>query len=134
MSECSRTIVGERGATLSGGQRQSISIARDVVRATPILILGEPTSGLDSTLKQIVIAALNRLMEGKAAIVIAHHLNTIRRADGIFVIEDSEFLAKGSLDQVFHVIREQWRQIYEKLKAIEKEISIFRVPLLCFCV
>ena len=80
------TMVGERGATLSGGQRQRIAIARAIVRNTPILILDEPTASLDAASEQAVIEALDRLMEGRTSVVIAHHLDTIRHADVIFVL------------------------------------------------
>ncbi len=81
------TVLGERGMTLSGGQRQRIAIARAVIRNTPILILDEPTTGLDSASEKLVFEALDRLMQGKTVIVIAHRLSTIRRADVIFVIQ-----------------------------------------------
>ena len=68
------TMVGERGVTLSGGQRQRIAIARAIVRNTPILILDEPTAGLDAASEEAVIEALDRLMEGRTSVVIAHHL------------------------------------------------------------
>ncbi|HET7840642.1 MAG TPA: ABC transporter ATP-binding protein, partial [Terriglobia bacterium] len=80
------TVVGERGETLSGGQRQRIAIARAIIRDTPILILDEPSSDLDSASEQLVFEALDRLMEGKTSIVIAHRLSTIRRAHVIFVV------------------------------------------------
>jgi ATP-binding cassette subfamily B protein len=94
------TMIGERGATLSGGQRQRISIARAIIRDTPILILDEPTSGLDSASEQAVIEALERLMEGKTSIVIAHHLNTIRHADIVFVVKDSELVEQGTHEEL----------------------------------
>lgn len=94
------TVVGERGATLSGGQRQRIAIARAIIRNTPILILDEPTSGLDSSSEQAVIDALYRLMEGKTSIVVAHHLNSIRRADIIFVVRDSELEEQGTHEEL----------------------------------
>jgi subfamily B ATP-binding cassette protein MsbA len=90
------TMVGERGVTLSGGQRQRIAIARAIVRNTPILILDEPTSGLDAASEQSVSRALEHLMKGRTSIVIAHHLNTIRHADVIFVIKDSEIVERGT--------------------------------------
>lgn len=90
------TIVGERGLSLSGGQRQRIAIARAIIRNTPILILDEPTSGLDASSQQAVLEALNRLMKGKTSIVVAHHLDTIRNADVIFVIKDSEVVERGT--------------------------------------
>lgn len=89
------TLVGERGVTLSGGQRQRIAIARAIVRNTPILILDEPSSGLDAASEKLVFEALDRLMEGKTTLVIAHRLSTVRRADIIFVVKDGEIVEKG---------------------------------------
>src|SRR5436305_3178546 len=80
MPDSYATMVGERGTTLSGGQRRRIAIARAIVRDTPILILDEPTSGLDAASEQFVTQALERLMKGRTSIVIAHPLNTIRNA------------------------------------------------------
>ena len=100
LSEGYGTMVGERGVTLSGGQRQRIAIARAIVRNTPILVLDEPTTGLDSSSEQAVIEALERLMKGKTCIVVAHHLSTIRHADVIFVMKESELVEKGTHDQL----------------------------------
>jgi ATP-binding cassette, subfamily B, bacterial len=100
LSEGYGTMVGERGVTLSGGQRQRIAIARAIVRNTPILVLDEPTTGLDSSSEQAVIEALERLMKGKTCIVVAHHLSTIRHADVIFVVKESELVEKGTHDQL----------------------------------
>ena len=90
------TMVGARGITLSGGQRQRIAIARAVIRDTPILILDEPTAGLDAASEQAVIKALDALMKGRTSVVIAHHLGTIRHADVIFVINDSILVEQGT--------------------------------------
>ena len=90
------TMVGERGVTLSGGQRQRIAIARAVIRDTPILILDEPTVGLDAASERSVIEALDKLMKGRTSVVIAHHLDTIRHADVIFVLKDSELVEQGT--------------------------------------
>jgi ATP-binding cassette, subfamily B, bacterial len=100
MPEGYATMVGERGMTLSGGQRQRIAIARAIIRDTPILILDEPTSGLDSSSEQAVIEALDRLMEGRTSIVVAHHLSSIRHADVIFVIKDSELVEQGTHEEL----------------------------------
>lgn len=88
LPESYNTMVGERGVTLSGGQRQRIAIARAVIRNTPILIMDEPSSGLDAASERLVFDALDRLMQGKTSIVIAHRLSTIRNADVIFVVQD----------------------------------------------
>ena len=100
LSEGYGTMVGERGVTLSGGQRQRIAIARAIVRNTPILVLDEPTTGLDSSSERAVIEALERLMKGRTCIVVAHHLNTIRHADVIFVVKEAELVEKGTHDQL----------------------------------
>jgi ATP-binding cassette, subfamily B, bacterial len=100
MPEGYATMVGERGMTLSGGQRQRIAIARAIIRDTPILILDEPTSGLDSSSEQAVIEALDRLMEGRTSIVVAHHLSSIRHADVIFVVKDSELVEQGTHEEL----------------------------------
>jgi len=94
------TIVGERGATLSGGQRQRIAIARAIIRNTPILILDEPSSGLDAESEKLVFDALDRLMQGKTSIVIAHRLSTIRSADVIFVVKDGAIVERGKHDEL----------------------------------
>ena len=95
MPEGYNTVLGERGVTLSGGQRQRIAIARAVIRNSPILILDEPSTGLDSASEKLVLEALDRLMQGKTSIVIAHRLSTIRRADVIFVIQDGTVVERG---------------------------------------
>jgi subfamily B ATP-binding cassette protein MsbA len=100
MPEGYDTMVGERGVTLSGGQRQRIAIARAVIRDTPILVLDEPTSGLDSASEQAVIEALDRLTEGRTSIVIAHNLNSIRHADIVFVVKDSELVEQGTHEEL----------------------------------
>jgi ATP-binding cassette, subfamily B, bacterial len=94
------SIVGERGMTLSGGQRQRIAIARAVIRNTPILILDEPSSGLDAGSEKLVFEALDRLMQGKTSIVIAHRLSTIRNADVIFVVDEGEVKERGTHEQL----------------------------------
>ena len=100
MPEGYNTMVGERGVTLSGGQRQRIAIARAVIRDTPLLILDEPSSGLDAASEELVFEALDRLMEGKTSIVIAHRLSTIRRADIIFVVKDGSIIESGKHEEL----------------------------------
>ena len=100
MPEGYDTMIGERGVTLSGGQRQRIAIARAVIRDTPILMLDEPTSGLDAESEKLVFEALDRLMEGRTAIVIAHRLSTIRRADIILVLKDGSIIETGKHEEL----------------------------------
>ena len=94
------TMVAERGTTLSGGQRRRIAIARAIVRDTPILILDEPTTGLDAASEHAVTEALERLMKGRTCIVVAHHLETIRRADVIFVVQDTAVVERGTHEEL----------------------------------
>ena len=94
------TMIGERGVTLSGGQRQRIAIARAIIRDTPLLLMDEPTSDLDSASEKLVFEALDRLMAGKTSIVIAHRLATVRRADVIFVVEDGAIVERGRHEQL----------------------------------
>ena len=90
------TMIGERGMTLSGGQRQRITIARAIIRNSPILILDEPSAGLDAESEKLVFDAIENLMEGKTSIVIAHRLATVIRADVIFVIDDGKVVEQGT--------------------------------------
>lgn len=89
------TLVGERGATLSGGQRQRIAIARAIVRDAPILILDEPTVGLDPEAEALVLEALGRLMANRTTLVIAHHLSTVQRAHSIVVLQHGRVRETG---------------------------------------
>jgi subfamily B ATP-binding cassette protein MsbA len=94
------TMVGERGVTLSGGQRQRITIARAIIRNSPILILDEPSAGLDAESEKLVFDALGNLMEGKTSIVIAHRLATVRSADVIFVIDGGIVVEQGTHEEL----------------------------------
>ncbi|HEY9734703.1 MAG TPA: ABC transporter ATP-binding protein [Trichocoleus sp.] len=90
------TVVGERGATLSGGQRQRLAIARAAIRRTPILVLDEPTTGLDSANEQAVIDALRKLAQGRTTFLITHDLSLAAQADQIFYLEQGQVLEQGS--------------------------------------
>jgi ABC-type multidrug transport system fused ATPase/permease subunit len=96
------TILGERGSNLSGGQRQRIAVARAFIRDTPILILDEPTTGLDAESIDLVLQALRKLMKGKTTIIISHELNLIRDADKIIVIKEGQIEQMGTHDELIH--------------------------------
>ena len=106
------TMVGERGVTLSGGQRRRIAIARAMVRNTPILILDEPTTGLDAASEHAVVEALDRLMQGRTSLVIAHSLKTIQRADVIFVVKDAAIVQRGTHEALL-AAGGVYRELYE---------------------
>jgi ABC-type multidrug transport system fused ATPase/permease subunit len=94
------TVLAERGANLSGGQRQRIAIARAFVRDTRILILDEPSTGLDAESTDLVLQALRKLMKGKTTIIISHELNLIRDADQIIVIKEGQVEQIGTHDEL----------------------------------
>jgi ATP-binding cassette, subfamily B, bacterial MsbA len=94
------TLIGDRGTRLSGGQRQRLSIARAVLRNPPLLILDEATSALDTESERLVQQAIERLMEKRTSLVIAHRLSTVRHADLIVVIEQGRVVDQGRHEEL----------------------------------
>lgn len=94
------TVIGESGVTLSEGERQRLTIARALLRDTPILILDEPTSSVDATTEAAIMEAFAALMTGRTTFVIAHRLSTVRRADLILVMEGGEIIERGTFDEL----------------------------------
>ena len=107
------TIIGENGIRLSGGEKQRISIARAMLKKTPIILLDEATSSLDSETEEKIQNAINILTKNKTTIVIAHRLSTILNSDKIFVVEKGEILASGKHDELLN-ISDQYKSFYEK--------------------
>ncbi len=106
------TNLGEGGAQLSGGERQRIAVARAFIRASPILILDEPTSAIDSKTEAVILDALEHLMEGPTSFMIAHRLSTVRDADLILVMNHGEVVEQGTHDQLL-TLGGLYYQLYE---------------------
>ena len=97
------SMVGEQGLTLSEGEKQRLTIARAILRDSPILILDEPTSALDSETEALIMQGLERLMAGRTTFIIAHRLATVRKADLIVVLRDGRIVEQGTFETLMEV-------------------------------
>ncbi len=109
------TLAGDRGARLSGGERQRVTIARAVLKNPPIMILDEATSALDTESERVVQQAINKLMENRTCIVIAHRLSTVQHADEIIVMDKGQIAERGTHQELLAK-----DGIYNKLVAMQQ--------------
>ena len=107
------TLIGENGTRLSGGQKQRISIARAILKESPIILLDEATSSLDADSEEIVQNAILNLTKNKTTLVIAHRLSTIHKADIIFVLKEGDVINSGNHEQLIKNC-EEYKSLYEK--------------------
>ena len=108
------TLVGERGVKLSGGERQRVAIARAFLADAPILILDEATSSLDSESEALIQNAMERLMEGRTTLIIAHRLSTVRALDRLLVFDKGEVIEEGSHEQLIRRAGGIYRRLFER--------------------
>lgn len=108
------TLVGERGVKLSGGERQRVALARAFLADMPILILDEATSSLDSESEALIQAAMDRLMAGRTAIVIAHRLSTVQRMDRILVFDHGRIVEQGNHRALLGHDEGVYRRLFER--------------------
>jgi ATP-binding cassette subfamily B protein len=108
-----KTELGERGAKISGGERQRIAVARAFLRDAPILILDEPTSSIDSKTEGVILDALERLMAGRTTIMIAHRLSTVRQVDRILVLDEGQIVEQGIHEELIEQ-EGLYRQLWEE--------------------
>ena len=107
------TLIGENGIRLSGGQKQRLSIARAILKESPIILLDEATSSLDAESEEIVQNAINNLTKNKTTLVIAHRLSTIHNADEIFVMKNGNIINSGKHDFLINNC-EEYKSLYKK--------------------
>lgn len=107
------TIIGERGIKLSGGQRQRLAIARAFLKDSPILVLDEATSSLDSESEQAIQTSLSTLMKGRTVIAIAHRLSTLKEMDRIVIIRHGKIIEDGSVDVLLKKPHSEFKRMWE---------------------
>jgi ATP-binding cassette subfamily B protein len=115
------TMVGERGVKLSGGERQRVALARAFLADAPVLILDEATSSLDSESEALIQQAMERLMQGRTALIIAHRLSTVRTLDRILVFSHGRIVEDGTHAALLHRPNGLYRRLFEQQSAVERD-------------
>ena len=113
------TVVGEGGASLSGGEAQRISIARSILKDAPVIILDEATASIDADNERAIQKALSELCREKTVLVIAHRLETVREADCIFVIDNGEIKEQGTHDELIKKDGLYYRMVQAHYSAVQ---------------
>ncbi|MGU7783033.1 ABC transporter ATP-binding protein [Burkholderia sp. PU8-34] len=121
------TLVGERGIKLSGGERQRVAIARAFLADAPVLILDEATSSLDSESEVLIQQAMERLMEGRTTLVVAHRLSTVRALDRLLVLDRGKVIEEGSHDALIRIESGVYRRLFER-QALELAKGLAHEP------
>jgi ATP-binding cassette subfamily B protein len=116
------TMIGEGGSTLSGGEKQRISIARAILKNAPVILLDEATSSLDPENEAEIQEAINRLVEGRTVIMIAHRLKTVRNADKIIVLEQGRVTEQGKHEELL-----QKGGLYAHLWELQSQMSGWKI-------
>ena len=117
------TIIGENGVRLSGGEKQRLSIARAILKKSPIILLDEATSSVDGETEELIQVATDRLTEGKTSIIIAHRLATVQKADRIVVMDNGKIVEMGSHEKLIQIKGGFYQNLYN-VQLIQKQETI----------